>query len=78
MGSSALEKFNARMAKTQQIQTGKVEEVKVEEKKVEKVVDSGYFKFHENSDKEHNSHYFLGEELLVPMANSSDTQRLNM
>lgn len=39
--------------------------------------DSGYYKFHKNSDPK-NKHYFLCEELLVPHANSTDTQRGNM
>lgn len=38
---------------------------------------NGYYKFHENEDKK-NKHYFLSEEVLVPHANNTDTQRLNI
>lgn len=39
---------------------------------------STYFKFHVNKNSSENPHYFMCEELLVPRANSADTQRLNM
>jgi DNA-directed RNA polymerase beta subunit len=36
-----------------------------------------HYKFNENSNKE-NKHYFMSEELLIPRANATDTQRINM
>ena len=36
-----------------------------------------HYKFNENSEKE-NKHYFMSEELLIPRANATDTQRINM
>ena len=36
-----------------------------------------YFKFHQNSNAKENKHNFLSEELLVPHANNTDTQRLS-
>lgn len=38
----------------------------------------GYYNFHVNSNANVNKHYFLSEELLVPHAQNTDTQRLNM
>jgi DNA-directed RNA polymerase beta subunit len=38
---------------------------------------SKHFKFNKANDKK-NSHYFMSEELLIPRANNSDTQRINM
>ena len=42
------------------------------------IFESDYYDFNKNSDVDENKHYFLSEELLVPRANNSDTQRLNM
>jgi DNA-directed RNA polymerase beta subunit len=38
---------------------------------------SKHYKFNKAKDKK-NPHYFMSEELLVPRANNSDTQRINM
>lgn len=40
------------------------------------VFESEYYNFNKNSNVDENKHYFLSEELLVPRANNSDTQRL--
>jgi DNA-directed RNA polymerase beta subunit len=37
-----------------------------------------HFNFHKNKNSKKNPHYFMSEELLVPRANNSDTQRINM
>jgi len=37
-----------------------------------------HFNFHKNKNVKKNPHYFMSEELLVPRANNSDTQRINM
>jgi hypothetical protein len=39
---------------------------------------SEHYKFHKNKDTTKNPHYFMSEELLIPRANSTDTQRINM
>ena len=49
------------------------------EKPPEQTVESNsYYKFHQNPNSKKNPHYFLGEELLVPRMNNTDTQRGNM
>ena len=42
----------------------------------EPVIGTGYFGLHQNEKL--NPHYFLCEELLIPRASNSDTQRINM
>lgn len=44
----------------------------------EKIFESDYYDFNKNSNVSENKHYFLSEELLVPRANNSDTQRLDI
>lgn len=44
----------------------------------ETIFQSDYYDFNKNDNAMENKHYFLSEELLVPRANNSDTQRLNM
>jgi DNA-directed RNA polymerase beta subunit len=39
---------------------------------------SNHYKFHKNKAAKKNPHYFMSEELLIPRANNSDTQRINM
>lgn len=41
----------------------------------DKIDGTGYYKFHKNTNYLENPHYFLGEELLIPYASSTDTQR---
>ncbi len=37
-----------------------------------------HYKFNKNKNPKKNPHYFMSEELLVPRASNSDTQRINM
>lgn len=46
--------------------------------KTPEIFQSDYYDFNKNDNVAENKHYFLSEELLVPRANNSDTQRLNM
>jgi len=39
---------------------------------------STHYKFNKPKNIKENPHYFMSEELLVPRANNSDTQRINM
>jgi DNA-directed RNA polymerase beta subunit len=39
---------------------------------------STHYKFNKPKDIKKNPHYFMSEELLIPRANNSDTQRINM
>ena len=86
MGLSAIEKFNARLQKSEAYK--KQQAAKKQEEVHEEVIappdedigvsGDGYFKFHKNSNNDVNPHYFLSEELLVPHAQNTDTQRLQM
>ena len=44
--------------------------------KTPEIFQSDYYDFNKNDNAMENKHYFLSEELLVPRANNSDTQRL--
>lgn len=39
---------------------------------------SSHYKFNKPKNPKKNPHYFMSEELLIPRANNSDTQRINM
>jgi DNA-directed RNA polymerase beta subunit len=39
---------------------------------------STHYEFHKNKNADKNPHYFMSEELLIPRASNSDTQRINM
>ena len=43
-----------------------------------KIFESDYYDFNTTDNADSNKHYFLSEELLVPRANNSDTQRLDI